>query len=168
MSGRMSQARFEKIEAMVMEQLSKYTEVTTQDIVALGEHADLVRNVLSAMVTDGKLTRHREGRAIWYTLQAKPYMETPIYKAPAGSSYILTQTPRRPFISQMEMKAAREKLRIGDAFRAVYHQGGDEIYVRVKAKSRYLFICEDGETFSWADLARYYRQHGRRPLGLWE
>lgn len=168
MPGRMSQKRFEKIEAMIMKQLTKYKEATTQDIVALGEQADLVRNALTLMVNDGKLSRHREGRAVWYTLYDAPsgYKEMQVFQSPETPT--LVPTPRRPFISRMEMKAAREKLRIGDAFRAVYHQGGDEIYVRVKAKSRYLFICEDGKTFSWADLARYYRQHGRRPLGLWE
>ena len=231
---RISDKHFRKIEESVYTKLSETDEITTQDICAMeGEKVDPVRYVLGVMTRYGKIARHREGRAIWYTLPEETrksmhkkdifnavldlcsesgepvtvpqiiaatgadkertyftlstlcrtgkvvkvnvngeYAYLPNHPAYAKGYnvvpfYIETGNVALPFISRFEVAAARERLKIGDVMKAVYLPGEESFFVVVKEKSRHLFICTDGNTFSYADLAKYYRYNGKRPLGLW-
>lgn len=229
-----SDKHFRKIEESVFRKLSESDKITTQDICEFdGEKVDPVRYVLGVMTRVGKIARHRDGRAIWYTLpeesrktmhkkdilnavldlcsaSGKPVTVPQIIAATGADKertfftlsnlcrsgkvvkvnidgeyayipnnpayakgykvvpfYIETGNSALPFISRFEVAAARERLRIGDVMKAVYLPGEDSFSVVVKEKSRHLFVCTDGNTFSYADLAKYYRYHGKRPLGLW-
>ena len=76
------------------------------------------------------------------------------------------------FLTPGEIAAAKRKIRVGDVLLAkpTIMEGGDVIQHNavVACKSRHLIVCTSGETYSYADVARYYRDKGKTPIGRWE
>lgn len=127
---------------------------------ACGMSTRVLIHYIEQMEADGKVEVGKGGgKRFWRTPGGAKYPEG-VYPGTVGESML------HP-ISVGEIEETKDRTNIGDEFCIRIQGDGNSTMIprmektRVKTKTRHLCIMQNGRTFSWGQLAMYYRTPGK-------